>query len=176
MRQFIAAAIVIVAVGGLQVAAQDGKSCELKGAHICCKQCVKIVSGILEKVEGLSDVKVDQSTKTVTCTAKDKATAEKALAAMYTGGFAATGKYGDATISYTVPKQSNSKAKEVTVKDVHVCCGQCKAAIKKLFKGAEVKYEGTGPQLDVTVSGDDLTPAGVLKALNDSGFHGKIGK
>ena len=84
-------------------------------AHICCGQCVKVVKGVLEKVDGLADLKIDQKTKTVTFTAKDKKAAEKALAAMYDAGFAGTGKYDDAALKLAATKQSNSKADAVTV-------------------------------------------------------------
>src|SRR6266566_3117216 len=96
MRRFIASAVVVLAIGTLHAAVGDNKSGEIKGAHICCGTCVKVVKGVLEKVDGLSDLKVDQKTKTVTFTAKDKKAAEKALAAMNDAGFAGTGKYDDA--------------------------------------------------------------------------------
>jgi copper chaperone CopZ len=176
MRQLLTVAVVVVAVGTLQAAVGDNKSGEIKGAHICCGQCVKVVKGVLEKVDGLSDLKVDQKTKTVTFTAKDKKAAESALAAMYDAGFAGTGKYDDAAIKLATTKQSNSKADAVTVTGVHACCGQCVKALKGLFPDAEVKVAGAGPQKDVTITGKDLNPAQVLQKLNETGFNGKIDK
>jgi copper chaperone CopZ len=176
MRQLFMSAIAVAAIGVLQVTAGDGKSGEIKGAHICCGQCVKIAKGVLEKVDGISDIKVDQKTKTATFTAKDKDAAVKAVAAWYDAGFAGTAKYGDASLTPAAPKQSNSNIKEITVKGVHVCCGQCSNAIKKVFSGAEVKFGGSGPQKDVTISGAEISPATVLQKLNEAGFNGKVEK
>ncbi len=176
MRQLFVAAGLIVAVSAVQVAAQDGKKAEVKGAHICCGQCVKVMTGILAKVDGLADVKVDQKTKTVTFTAKDKATAERAVSAIYEAGFAGTAKYDDAALAAPAAKQSDSKTKEITVKGVHACCGQCHKAIKALFEGAKVDITGTGAQRTVTITGADLSPATVLQKLNETGFNGKIEK
>jgi copper chaperone CopZ len=176
MRQFVVAAGLIVTIGTVQVAAQDGKKAEFTGAHICCGQCVKVAKGILEKVDGVSDVKVDQKSKTCTFTAKDSATATKAIKAMYDGGFAGKGTFDGTSINVATATSSNSKTKEITVKGVHACCGQCHKAIKALFEGAEVKIDGTGPQRDITITGTDLSPSVVLKKLNDKGFNGNITK
>jgi copper chaperone CopZ len=176
MRTCIVAVGLIVVIGTLQAAGGDGKKGEIKGAHICCKQCVKVMSGILDKVEGLSDVKVDLATKTVTFTAKDKKAAEKAVAAVYENGFAGTAKFDDKEISPPAAKVSNSKAAEITVKGVHSCCGMCRKAIKGLFEGADVSFEGKGPQQDITIKGKDLSPDAVLKKLHETGFNGTIAK
>jgi copper chaperone CopZ len=176
MRQLFVAMGLVAAASVLHAAAGDGKKGEIKGAHICCGQCVKVVKGILEKVDGLSDVTVDQKTKTVTFTAKDKKAAEKAVAAMFEGGFAGTAKFDDAALKAPTTKLSDSKTAEITVKGVHACCGQCHTALKKLFEGAEVKIDGSGAQRDITIKGDGLSPAGVLKKLNDTGFNGTIAK
>jgi copper chaperone CopZ len=176
MRQVFLAATVLVAVAAMQATAGDGKSGEITGAHICCGQCAKIVKGILEKVDGLSDLKVDQKTKTVTFTAKDKKVAEKAFAAMYDGGFAGKGKFGEDALKAATATQSNSKVDAVTVEGVHACCGQCVKELKGLFPDAEVKVAGSGPQKAVTITGKDLSPAAVLQKLNDTGFNGKIEK
>src|SRR5262245_23407273 len=47
---------------------------EIKGPHICCPQCIKIVGGILGKVDGVSDAKCDIQAKTIAFTAKDEGT------------------------------------------------------------------------------------------------------
>jgi periplasmic mercuric ion binding protein len=176
MRKLFASLGLVAVVGVLHAGGGDGKKGEIKGAHICCGQCVKVVKGILEKVDGLSDIAVDQKTKTATFTAKDKKTAEKAVAAMSEGGFAGTAKYDDKALSPPSAKASNSKVAEVTVKGVHSCCGQCRKAITALFEGSEVKFDGKGPQQDVTIKGKDLIPDAVLKKLNETGFNGTIGK
>jgi copper chaperone CopZ len=176
MRQLGMAATFIVAITAFTAAAQDAKEAVIKGPHICCKACVSSVNGILDKVEGVSNVKCDVKNKTVTFSAKDKATVEKALAAMYKGGFAGSATFGDATISKSASAPTG-KADEVVVKDVHACCGQCKTAIGNVFGGnANVTITGSGAQRTVTIRGKDLNPADVLQKLNKAGFNGTIEK
>src|SRR5256885_17064315 len=58
---------------------------ELKGTHLCCGQCVKAANEILKGVDGATG-KVDQKAKTITITAKDDETAQKAIDALAAGG------------------------------------------------------------------------------------------
>jgi len=67
MRSLLGFVAVVLFVG--QAAASD---VEIKGPHICCKQCVKVVGGILAKVDGVSDAKCDIQAKTISFTAKDE--------------------------------------------------------------------------------------------------------
>jgi copper chaperone CopZ len=173
MRQLLMVAIVLGVVGVTQARADD--KAEIKGPHICCPMCVKSVEGILGKVEGVAKVECSVPNKTVTFTAKDKATAEKALDAMIAGGFSGTCKFGDATITRPAAKVEG-KGDEVVVKGVHACCRQCTNAITGLFPDAKVGFGGTGVQRDVTITGKDLDFAVVMKALIDKGFSGKIEK
>jgi copper chaperone CopZ len=175
MRQFGMAAVALLAAGALQAAAQDGKKAEIKGPHICCGACEKSVNDLLAKVEGVAEVKCDRKNKTVTFTAKDMKAAQKALEALFDGGFAGTGHYGDVAFEATTSAPAE-KANEVTVKNVHACCPQCHKALQKLFDGAKVTITGSGPQRDVTVGGDNLSGREILEKLNKAGFNGKIEK
>src|SRR3954452_4812203 len=71
--------------------------------HLCCPQCVKAVNKILEKIDGVI-ADVDQKGRKVTLTAKDDATAQKAVDALVEGGF-----YG---------KSDNDKIKAKKVTDI----------------------------------------------------------
>jgi copper chaperone CopZ len=173
MRQLLMAAVVVVAFGAAQARADE--KAEIKGPHICCKQCVKVVEGLLAKVDGVSEVKCSIKDKTVTFTAKDKEATAKALDAMVEGGFAGSAKFGDAGIARKAAKLEG-KADAVVVKGVHSCCGQCRTAIKGLFPDAKVSFAGPGPQQDVTIAGTDLSLPAVQAALNDKGFSGKVEK
>src|SRR5260370_20134797 len=73
------AGLAAVALSAGPLAASD---VEVKGAHICCPQCVKIVGKILAKVDGVSEVKADATTKTVTFAAKDAAAAKAGFKAL----------------------------------------------------------------------------------------------
>jgi copper chaperone CopZ len=174
MRQLFVAAVLILSVGALNAEVPGGKKVEVKGPHICCKQCVKIVGGLLKKVDGVSDAACDIEAKTITFTAKDADAVAKGVKALVDGGFWGSATLDGAELKLPATKVSNSKTKEVTVAKVHVCCGMCSSAINALFKDAKVTYSPKGSQKDVTVTGTDLTPAGVLEALNKAGFTGTI--
>jgi copper chaperone CopZ len=174
MRKVFAVVVVLVGLGALQAEPVGGKKVEVKGPHICCKQCVKVVGGILEKVDGVSDAKCDVPTKTITFTAKDADTAKNAVKALVEGGFWGTATVDGKDLPLPTAKAAKDKAAEVTVQKVHVCCGMCQNAIKDVFKDAKVTFSQKGPQRDVTVTGTDLTPASVLDALHKAGFTGTI--
>jgi mercuric ion binding protein len=174
MRQLFVAAVVVLALGAVQARAEE--RVDFKGPHICCKQCVKVVAGILKDVDGITDAKCDIKEKTVSFTAKDKKAAEAAVAALYKGGFAGEGNFGDDKVGGKVAKKTDGKVDTVTVKDVHACCGQCNKAIKALFPDAKVAIEGPGPQKDVTIAGTGLNVGEVIDALRKGGFNGKVDK
>lgn len=182
MRQLVVATAGLF-LAGLGVHAARADKVEVKGVHLCCPQCVKSVAGILGKVDGVTDAACDRETKTVTFTATDAKTAKKAFEALRKGGF-----FGQATCEGKELKTKNTASKDktdkVTVKGVHACCGQCKKILDKVFKNATVKVfknatvtvKGEGAQRDVTITGDNLTPAGVLDALRKAGFNGIVAK
>jgi copper chaperone CopZ len=174
MRQLLMAAVVVVAFGAARASADE--KAEIKGPHICCKNCVKAVGAILAKVDGVSEVKCDIKNKTVTFMAKDEGATAKALSAMIEGGFFGAAKFGDTTVALPASKKLEGKADEVVLKGVHSCCGQCQTAIKGLFPDAKVTIAGTGPQKDVTIVGTDLSLDAVQQALNGKGFSGKVEK
>jgi copper chaperone CopZ len=177
MRQLFVVAALVAAVGVLQAAAPQGDlKCQVNGLHLCCKQCENSVRQILGKVEGISNVECDRKEKSVAFTAKDDKAANKAISALADGGFAITsGSIGD--IGFATGGSTGAGTKflnEVTVTGVHACCNQCNAAIKALFKDAEVTITGKGAQKDVRVSGKDLDTVLVLSKLRQGGFNGKI--
>ena len=84
--QLLAAFVLVLASGSAFGA--DTKV-ELKGTHLCCGQCVKAVGDVLGKIDGVTG-KCDQKAGTVSITAKDDATAQKALDALAAAGFHGT--------------------------------------------------------------------------------------
>jgi hypothetical protein len=176
MRVLCGVAVLVATVGLLQAnpPAQE-KQGEVKGLHLCCKQCEGSVQSILGKVDGISDVKTDRKAKSVTFTAKDAAAFKKAYDALYDGGFAGTGTFGNTGVT-RAPNKNTDKADEVTVKGVHACCKQCVGILQATFKDAKVTVTGTGTQRDVTVSGKGLNVGEVLSKLEAAGFSGKVEK
>lgn len=147
---------------------------EVKGPHLCCAQCVKIAEGLVKKVEGCTEVKADAASKTVTFTAKDVKAAQAGFQALIDGGFSGTATIGKGGGISVGPKGIEGTADVVVVGEVHVCCGACQKAINKLFDGSKVSYEGSGPQKTVRIEGRSLSRAGVMEALHNAGFSGKI--
>jgi periplasmic mercuric ion binding protein len=148
---------------------------EVKGPHICCGSCVKAVGKLLANVDGVTGVKADIETKTVSFTASSSSAAKAGIKALVDGGF-----YGKATedgkeIKIEAPG-ATGKADSVTVKNVHGCCGMCHKAIKGLFSNAKVTIQGEGPQRTVLIEGTNIDRGGVLEALRKKGFNGSIEK
>jgi len=148
---------------------------ELKGVHLCCPACVKGVGDILKKVDGVEG-KCDQKAGTVTITAKDDATAQKALEALAAGGF-----HGDTGNKDLAIKDDSGvtkgKVKSLTLTGVHNCCGNCCRAIKATVKKVEgVKDDTAKPKMDTFEVSGDFDAEELVKALNVAGFHVKVKK
>ncbi|HZZ77604.1 MAG TPA: heavy metal-associated domain-containing protein [Gemmataceae bacterium] len=172
MRRFVAL-FAPLAVLALTAAYASADTVEVKGPHLCCGQCVKVAEGLLAKVDGVSDAKADQKTKTITFTAKDEAAAKAGLEAIYKGGFAGKATRDGKELKIKLaPIAKGDKVAKVIVKDVHVCCGQCVTGVKGLFKDSKVSIEGKGAQRTVIVEGENLTVVGVVQALRKGGFNG----
>jgi copper chaperone CopZ len=177
MRKILGAIAMGLASAVLCAAEADTGTVEVKGPHVCCGQCVKVVTGILKKVDGVSDIKPDQKTKVVTFTAKSDRAAKAGFKALVDGGFFGTATEGGKEIKLELPAtKRGQKADVVTVKDVHVCCGACQKAIKAIFNDSKVSFDGTSPQRTVRIEGKNLDQAGVMDTLHKAGFSGSIEK
>jgi len=177
MRQFFALLCAGLATAVLCADEAGTNKVEVKGPHICCKQCVNVVGSILGKVEGVANVTADTKTKTVTFTATNDQAAKAGVQALIKGGFFGTATQGGKAISVEAPAAVKAeKADVVTVKEVHVCCGACQKAINKLFKDAKVSYSGKSPQRTVRIEGTGLDTGEVLEALHKAGFNGSLEK
>ncbi len=174
MRQMLAlvfAGLVAAVLGADQAAS----TVEVKGPHVCCKQCVRVVGDILAKVDGVSNVKAEAKTKMVTFTAANDQAAKAGVQALIKGGFFGSATQGGKAIAVEAPAAAKGgKTDVVIVKDVHVCCGACQNAINKLFQDAKVSYTGKGPQRTVRIQGTNLDAGEVLEALHKGGFNGNV--
>ena len=174
MRQLFAAVAILAAVGAVR--ATDGEvKCKADGVHLCCAKCEKSVTEILTNVNGVTKITCDRKGKAVTFEAKDKKTADDAVAALLNGGFIGKMTVDGKDIPIT-NKELKFKADEISVKNVHICCGQCTKAVNALFKDAKVTVSGKGAQKDVVISGKNLDADEVLRTLQSAGFHGVVEK
>src|SRR5258708_25259562 len=122
----------LVAVLALAGNVRADTTVELKNTHLCCGACVKAVGEIIKGVEGAT-AKCDQKAHTVTITAKDDATAQKAIDALAAGGF--HGDTGNKDVKVAEDSGvEKGKVKSLTLTGIHNCCGQCNAAIKAAVK------------------------------------------
>lgn len=148
---------------------------ELKGVHICCGACTRAIGDILKKVDGVT-AKADQKGKTVSITAPDAATAQKAVDALAEAGF-----HGDTgSKEVTIKDDSGAtkgKVKTLSLTGIHNCCNACARSIKETLK----KVDGvTGDTAKAKVSDFEVTgdfdALEVIKALNAAGLHVKVKK
>jgi hypothetical protein len=177
MRKFLALSLMGLATAVLNADDAGNTKVEVKGPHICCQQCVRVVGIILKAVDGVSDVKADTQTKVVTFTATDDKAAKAGVMALVSGGFFGSGTTGGKELKLDLPAlKKGDQADVITVKDVHVCCKQCQNAISKIFNGSKVTFTGPGPQKTVRIEGKDLDRAEVLETLHKTGFNGTVEK
>ena len=163
----------LVLVSGVAAGAET--KVELKGTHLCCPQCVRAVGDILKKVDGVTGT-CDQKAGTVTLTAKDDATAQKALDALAAGGFHGTTDNKELKVKDD-SGVAKGKVKTLTLEGVHNCCGACNRAINTAVgkvtgvtgNTAKVKSD----TFDVT---GDFDAEELVKVLNAAGYHVKVKK
>jgi copper chaperone CopZ len=146
---------------------------EIKGVHLCCGACVKGVATALKGIDGVKPA-CDRENRTVTITANDEATAQKALDALSDAGYFGTVETKGFTLK-PVSNQPSGKVKSLSLSNAHNCCKQCCVAIKKAVKEASgVTGDTAQPkQADFDVTGE-FEAAAVVKALNDAGFQVQV--
>ncbi|MEO8429849.1 MAG: heavy-metal-associated domain-containing protein, partial [Verrucomicrobiota bacterium] len=87
MKRILTLASVLVAFAWSVQAADT--SVKLSNVHMCCNSCVKAVDKALSNVTG-AKAQSDKDTGTVTITAPDQATAQKAVDAVVAAGYFGT--------------------------------------------------------------------------------------
>lgn len=145
--------------------------------HICCGGCVSGIEEALGKVEGLSDISVDKDAKTVSFKAADKKTARKGIRALNRAGFGGKASVdGKAVKPPATNIEKGTKADEVKLTRLHLCCPACTKAVQ----GAVSKVEGVASVTcdeekgTCTAAGKDVEVLAVLEALQKAGFNGTV--
>jgi copper chaperone CopZ len=146
---------------------------KLTGVHICCKSCVKGVDKAVGAVSGVTAVS-DMDAETITLTAPDTATAQKAVDALVAAGF--FGKSEDPAIKIQDGSGATAtKVTALTVNDVHLCCGKCVKAVNAAL-GEVPGVTGNTAEKNAKsfeIKGD-FSPKDVFTALQKSGLTGKV--
>jgi copper chaperone CopZ len=167
---------VFVSIVGLLACTGQAKAetkVELTEVHLCCANCVKTVGAILKEVPGVEG-KCDQKKKTVTITAPDDKTAQKALDALAKGGF--HGKTDNNAV--TIKDDSGAKKGKVqslTLTGIHNCCNSCNNAIKGVLQKVDgVKGNTATAKMNTFEVTGNFDAEELIKALNTAGFHVKV--
>ena len=156
----------------LAPAALADVSVTLSNVHLCCNSCVKGVDKATATVVGAA-AQSDRKADTVTITAPDKATAQKAVDALVAAGY--FGVSSDPSIK--VDASSGAKdgmIESLTVTGVHLCCAKCVDAVSDaLEKVPGVKANtATKSAVSFEVTGN-IEAKAVFAALHDAGLTGK---
>lgn len=150
-------------------------SVKLTDVHLCCASCVNGAKKAVTTVKG-AKADVSEDTDSVTITAADKATLQKATDALVAAGY--FGKSSDPDIKVSADTGAkNTKVKSVTISDMHVCCPKCVTAVDKVVKsvpGATAQTATKGAK-SFEVTGD-FNDKDLMDAFQKAGLTGKITK
>jgi copper chaperone CopZ len=164
--------LTLIVTAALASFAQAESTVKLSGVHLCCKSCVKGVDKAVGTVSGASAAS-DADGGTVTITAADAGTAQKAVDALVAAGY--YGKSEDAAIKVnSATGAKDAKVSALTVKDVHLCCGKCVKAVNTALADVKGVTSNTAEKnaTSFEVKGD-FSPVEVFSALQKAGLTGK---
>lgn len=165
----------LAAVFAVAQLAQADVTVKLTKVHLCCGSCVKGAEKALSTVDGLTP-KIDKDTDTISITAPDLATAQKAVDALTKAGY--FGETEDAGIKIDASTgATGTKVQSLKIEGVHLCCPKCVKAVHAAVM-AVPGVTGEDSQKNAasfTVTGD-FNDADVFAALQKAGLTGKVAK
>jgi copper chaperone CopZ len=143
--------------------------------HLCCKGCVTGVEKAVAEVDG-AKAAADQEARTVTISAADEATVQKAADALAKAGY--FGKCGEGNVK--MQSRTGAKGQQVQalqIEGVHLCCAKCVKAVDRAVKSvAGVKeHTATKGAKSFAVTGD-FNDKEVFAALEKEGLTGRVAK
>jgi copper chaperone CopZ len=167
-KHFVLISIVTALAWSAQAADSNVK---LSNVHLCCASCVKGVEKAVGTVPGAT-VQTDKDAGTVSITAPNQATEQKAVDALVAAGYFGTSS--DPAIKVGGKSGAKKgKIQTVTVKGVHLCCGKCVTAVNDaLAKVPGVKGNTAAKGADSFDVTGDFKAKAVFAALNKAGLSG----
>ena len=173
MKKILTVASILVAVTWSVQAADT--SVKLSNVHLCCNGCVKGVEKALSGVTGAT-AQSDKDAGTVTITAPDNATAQKAVDALVAGGYFGTSS--DPAIKVKARSGAKKgKVQSLKVTGTHLCCNKCVSGVNDALNKVEgVKGTTAAKGAESFEITGDFDGKDAVAALNKSGFSGKVGK
>jgi copper chaperone CopZ len=164
--------LTLIVTAALAAFAQAENTVKLSGVHLCCKSCVKGVDKAVGTVSGVTAAS-DADAGTVTLTAPDAATVQKAVDALVAAGY--YGKSEDASIKVSdATGAKDAKVSSLTVNDVHLCCPKCVKAVNAALgnvQGVASNNAEKGAK-SFEIKGD-FNAKDVFGALQKAGLTGK---
>ena len=164
-------AIIFTSVLALSAQAAD-VTVKISDVHLCCQSCVKGAQSAVAGVAGAKAV-ADEDSNTVTLTAADTATLQKAADALVAAGF--FGKSSDDSVKINADTGAKGvKVQTLKIKGVHLCCGKCVKALNDALgtvSGVKANTAAKGAE-SFEVTGD-FNDSDVFAALQKAGFTGK---
>jgi copper chaperone CopZ len=164
--------LTLVIAAALSTVARAESTVKLTNVHLCCKGCVTGVEKAVKPVSGAAAA-CDQESGTVTITASDTATAQKAVDALVAAGY--FGKSEDPAIKVEDHSGAkDGKATTLTVSDVHLCCGKCVKGVNAALADVKGVTSNTAEKnaKSFEIKGD-FNPKEVISALEKAGYSGK---
>ena len=149
----------------------DDVTAKITGVHLCCDKCVQGVDKAVGTVSGAKAAS-DKADGTVTITAPDKETAQKAANALVAAGY--FGVSSDVTLDPSTGAK-DKKVKTTTITGLHLCCGKCVKAVDTTCKsvaGVTAQDAAKGAS-SFTVTGD-FNQKELMDALQKAGLTGKV--
>jgi mercuric ion binding protein len=166
----VATAVAVFGFGSSLFAGQV----KVEGVHLCCGACVKAVTAAFEGVEGVTNVAVDQTARTVTYDAADRKLARGGIQAMAKAGYGGKAMFDGKELPFPKGLMAEAKGNSVTINGIHNCCGGCVKAITETLKGVQGVAEVKCEKKTCTITGTDVSHTALIEALHKSGLHGNI--
>jgi periplasmic mercuric ion binding protein len=164
----------LVAAFALVQMAQADVTVKITKVHLCCGKCVKGAEKTVSTVDGVTAA-VDKDSQTISLTAADTATVQKAVDALTKAGFFGETDSTDIKIDATTGA-TGAKVQSLKVQGVHLCCPSCVKAVHAAVAGvAGVTGDTAEKGVDVFVVSGDFTDSDVFAALQKAGLTGKVG-
>jgi len=164
--------LTLVITAALTAFAQADSTVKLSGVHLCCKSCVKGVDKAVSTVPGATATS-DADAGTVSITAADAATVQKAVDALVAAGYFGASDNASIKVS-SATAAKDGKVSALTVSGVHLCCPKCVKAVNAALTNVPGVTSNTAEKnaTSFEIKGD-FNPPDVFAALQKAGLTGK---
>ena len=169
MKRILSLASILAAACSLHAA-----NVKLTDVHLCCGGCVKGAEKAVASISG-AKAECDEDASSVTVSAPDAATLQKAVDALTEAGY--FGKSSDAAIKLKPAEAKNEKVSSLKISGLHLCCGKCVSSVNDTLKKVSgVKGTTAAKNAETFEITGDFNAKEAVEALNKAGLNGKVAK